>query len=131
MIEGVDFIIEDGRYVFTSGYLAKRGYCCGSGCRNCPYRRSAVEVWVIYHRHLTGPNAPDQIFMPDGRPWIFVTRDEADSACQKLAGPHKMIWPTQVPERFTDEFQSVWKFAVSFVYWGVAVTVGGADGASN
>jgi hypothetical protein len=36
--EGEDYIIDDlGRYVFTSAYLLKRGYCCESGCRNCPY----------------------------------------------------------------------------------------------
>jgi Family of unknown function (DUF5522) len=29
----------DGPYmVFTATYLLKRGTCCGSGCRHCPYR---------------------------------------------------------------------------------------------
>jgi Family of unknown function (DUF5522) len=29
----------DGPYmVFTAAYLLKRGVCCGSGCRHCPYR---------------------------------------------------------------------------------------------
>lgn len=29
----------DGPYVvFTAAYLLKRGICCGSGCRHCPYR---------------------------------------------------------------------------------------------
>jgi uncharacterized protein DUF5522 len=23
--------------VFTSEFLLRRGYCCESGCRNCPY----------------------------------------------------------------------------------------------
>ena len=28
----------DGTYlVFTAAYHLKRGYCCGSGCRHCPY----------------------------------------------------------------------------------------------
>ena len=35
--EGLDFYIENGRYVFTEHYLRKRGYCCQSGCRHCPY----------------------------------------------------------------------------------------------
>ncbi|MBK9014907.1 MAG: hypothetical protein IPM82_12975 [Saprospiraceae bacterium] len=35
--EGIDFTIENGLYVFTAEYLRKRGYCCESGCRNCPY----------------------------------------------------------------------------------------------
>ena len=36
-IEGVDYYWEDGLMVFTSIYHLKRGYCCGSGCRHCPY----------------------------------------------------------------------------------------------
>lgn len=36
--EGEDYyILPDGRLVFTAAYLLKRGYCCGSGCLNCPY----------------------------------------------------------------------------------------------
>ncbi|MCU0260019.1 MAG: DUF5522 domain-containing protein [Ilumatobacteraceae bacterium] len=26
-----------GFTVFTARFLAARGYCCGSGCRHCPY----------------------------------------------------------------------------------------------
>ena len=26
-----------GYHVFTADYLLDRGYCCGSGCRHCPY----------------------------------------------------------------------------------------------
>lgn len=32
-----DFYMEDGLLVFTAAYHLKRGYCCGSGCRHCPY----------------------------------------------------------------------------------------------
>ncbi len=27
----------DGLVVFTADYLLNRGYCCGNGCKNCPY----------------------------------------------------------------------------------------------
>lgn len=37
LVEGVDFYIEKGLYVFTEKYLRDRGYCCKSGCRHCPY----------------------------------------------------------------------------------------------
>ncbi len=30
-----------GLSVFTAVFLADRGYCCGSGCRHCPYEPSA------------------------------------------------------------------------------------------
>lgn len=36
-ILGIDYNLEDGRVVFTSEYLKRRGYCCGNGCKNCPY----------------------------------------------------------------------------------------------
>jgi len=32
-----DFYFENGRMVFTAEYLMRRGYCCGNGCRHCPY----------------------------------------------------------------------------------------------
>lgn len=35
--EGLDYYIENGLFVFTAEFLLKRGYCCDSGCRHCPY----------------------------------------------------------------------------------------------
>tara|TARA_Y100000114_G_scaffold48319_1_gene43997 strand:- start:3052 stop:3204 length:153 start_codon:yes stop_codon:yes gene_type:complete len=37
--EGQDFYFdkETGYKIFTERFLKKRGYCCGSGCRHCPY----------------------------------------------------------------------------------------------
>ena len=37
LTEGRDYYNENGAMVFTAGYLQRRGYCCGSGCRHCPY----------------------------------------------------------------------------------------------
>lgn len=31
------YLDERGRMVFTEIYHRKRGYCCESGCRHCPY----------------------------------------------------------------------------------------------
>lgn len=33
-----DFYIEGPYMVFTAAYHRKRGYCCNSDCRHCPYR---------------------------------------------------------------------------------------------
>jgi hypothetical protein len=33
-----DFYYEGPYIVFTAAYHRKRGYCCNSGCRHCPYR---------------------------------------------------------------------------------------------
>lgn len=37
LIEDEDFYYEDGLCVFTEAYHLKRGHCCNSGCRHCPY----------------------------------------------------------------------------------------------
>ena len=37
LVEGEDFYYEGPYLVFTAAYLKKRGYCCESGCRHCPY----------------------------------------------------------------------------------------------
>lgn len=37
--EGEDYYYnEDKLLVFTAAYLLKRGYCCGNGCKHCPYK---------------------------------------------------------------------------------------------
>ncbi len=32
-----DYYVENGFIVFTESFLRKRGYCCKSGCRHCPF----------------------------------------------------------------------------------------------
>ena len=32
-----DFYMDGPYLVFTAAYHLKRGYCCHSGCRHCPY----------------------------------------------------------------------------------------------
>ena len=44
-VEGVDFYREGAFLVFTARYHLRRGYCCESGCRHCPYDQKA-EVKV-------------------------------------------------------------------------------------
>jgi hypothetical protein len=36
---GADTYVDprSGLTVLTAGYLARRGNCCSSGCRHCPY----------------------------------------------------------------------------------------------
>ncbi len=38
ILDDDDFYYNDsGLVVFTAEYLLNRGYCCGNGCKNCPY----------------------------------------------------------------------------------------------
>lgn len=44
LIEGRDYYIERGAWVFTREFLLRRGKCCSSGCRHCPYRDQANKT---------------------------------------------------------------------------------------
>lgn len=38
--EGRDYYFnEQGLMVMTAEYHLRRGYCCGSGCKHCPWRK--------------------------------------------------------------------------------------------
>jgi uncharacterized protein with PIN domain len=37
LAEGEDYYWEGSALVFTAAYLRRRGFCCESGCRHCPY----------------------------------------------------------------------------------------------
>jgi hypothetical protein len=43
LVEGEDFYREGALVVFTARFHLRRGYCCGSGCRHCPYRDDALR----------------------------------------------------------------------------------------
>ena len=49
LIEGVDYYVENGLFVFTAEYLRERGYCCNSGCRHCPYgfKRTTTDTTPV------------------------------------------------------------------------------------
>jgi hypothetical protein len=43
LTEGVDFYYnESGYVVLTEKYHLERGFCCGNGCRHCPYKYENV-----------------------------------------------------------------------------------------
>ncbi|MFN8283929.1 MAG: DUF5522 domain-containing protein [Chitinophagales bacterium] len=44
LIENIDYYIdENGYFVFTKAYHLKRGYCCGNGCKHCPWKENNDE----------------------------------------------------------------------------------------
>ncbi|HWB27899.1 MAG TPA: DUF5522 domain-containing protein [Chitinophagaceae bacterium] len=43
LVENIDYYFnKDGLMVLTEKYLLDRGYCCGNGCKHCPYNYEAV-----------------------------------------------------------------------------------------
>lgn len=58
LVRGRDFYVENGNFVFTAEYHLKRGYCCNSDCRHCPYKEGAmptVDVSIIGIDHASKP----------------------------------------------------------------------------
>lgn len=41
-LEPEDYYFDGSYIVFTAAYHLKRGTCCGSGCRHCPYGHANV-----------------------------------------------------------------------------------------
>jgi len=54
LVEGVDFYKEGDKVVFTSVYHLKRGYCCHSKCRHCPYGLGVAQAVNIEIKGLGG-----------------------------------------------------------------------------
>jgi hypothetical protein len=41
-LPGIDYYLnDDGLMIFTAAFHIKRGYCCESGCRHCPYDKNS------------------------------------------------------------------------------------------
>lgn len=38
---------EQGFVVFTEQYLLNRGFCCGNGCKHCPYKKETDSTIQI------------------------------------------------------------------------------------
>jgi len=51
LIEGEDYYMDGPYLVFTEAYHRKRGYCCQSGCRHCPWREPVSEDLDLDHPH--------------------------------------------------------------------------------
>ena len=43
LVLNIDYYLEEGRVVFTAKYLKDRGFCCGTGCRHCPYHPNHIK----------------------------------------------------------------------------------------
>ena len=39
-----EFYMEAGKFVLTERFLKRRGYCCGNGCRHCPFEHEQVPA---------------------------------------------------------------------------------------
>jgi hypothetical protein len=80
LVEGIDFYIENGKYVFTEHYLLNRKSCCHSGCRHCPY--GTIMELGKYIWKAQGADYPVTVIAflgkgPDGREYAKVEGSES------------------------------------------------------
>jgi uncharacterized protein DUF5522 len=54
MVEGEDYYWEEDAMVFTERYHLRRGYCCESGCRHCPFKEAASRKPATLERSSEG-----------------------------------------------------------------------------
>jgi hypothetical protein len=52
------YLDAHGQLIFTAFYLLKRGYCCRTGCRHCPYGFRTDHEKTDKERRLLPPGAP-------------------------------------------------------------------------
>lgn len=60
LVEGIDYRLENGLLVFTAAYHLRRGSCCHSGCRHCPWKaeRDAPGRDAVNSSSERTPSAP-------------------------------------------------------------------------
>lgn len=73
LAEGIDFYYDDsGLMVFTQKYHLERGYCCGNGCRHCPYDYMNVaneeERNLLQQKNFAPPTNSKQTNNRDSKP---------------------------------------------------------------
>ena len=49
-----DYYFENGLLVYTAAFHLKRGSCCGSGCRHCPFIPPHLEGNTVAGNTKTG-----------------------------------------------------------------------------
>jgi 2-iminoacetate synthase ThiH len=47
LIEGIHYVMDGDRVVFTALFHIQRGQCCGNGCRNCAYEPKHTKGKVV------------------------------------------------------------------------------------
>ncbi len=43
LIKDVDYYIENNLFIMTEHFHEKRGFCCGNGCRHCPFTPKHIK----------------------------------------------------------------------------------------
>lgn len=89
LIEGRDYYMDGSKWVFTSYFHLKRGYCCKSGCRHCPYGESmkiapGQYIWKSKNSDLPVTVIESIGTAPDGRLYVRVVGSDTAIPADEL-----------------------------------------------
>jgi hypothetical protein len=60
LVLGIDYYMDGDKFVFTEAYHRKRGYCCNSRCRHCPYGLAPNAPAEPVIQIIVGPRDPSK-----------------------------------------------------------------------
>jgi len=67
-----DYYKVGGKVILTAHFLLKRGSCCNSGCKHCPYKKKSEIVSSVIKKFISLPkNIYTMKFQPNGN-WILI-----------------------------------------------------------
>lgn len=55
LLPDVDYTIDGGKIILTESFLLRRGFCCNTRCRHCPYKGERASAPIVI---LGLPKAP-------------------------------------------------------------------------
>lgn len=47
LLPDVDYTIDGGKIILTESFLLRRGYCCNTRCRHCPYKGERASAPIV------------------------------------------------------------------------------------
>ncbi len=82
-----------------------------------------MKVWMLLCRVLDKHTSEsDPMLDASGKPYLYKSREVAETEAKKLAGSGHVVWQSEHKE-YTDEFQSVWKWGPSKIYLAASVEI--------
>ncbi len=60
LLPDVDYTIDGGKIILTETFLLRRGFCCNTKCRHCPYKveRASAPIVVLGMPNLMLAGSP-------------------------------------------------------------------------
>lgn len=65
LLPNIDYTIEGGKIILSESFLLRRGFCCNTKCRHCPYKGERASAPIVI---LGLPKSPLSGLMPASPP---------------------------------------------------------------